>query len=97
MSLMSLETLKLIKWLNGLKKGHLLLANRNIKDDPQYITLDKLHRMYKAHRFFAAKFYKLPSYYYAIKGPDGNIYESFCQTFGEWVDLHTRAGIYRVY
>lgn len=62
-----------------------------------YITLDKIHRMYKAFRF-QAKLVGNNHCYYEVKNSYGFRHVRKCDTFEKWVDLHTKISkLYKVY
>ena len=67
---------------------------------PEYITLDALYRMYKAFRYLARRdnqHCKVPDYWYQVKDPDCKVVGNFCTSFGDFVDLHIKTKLYRLY
>lgn len=77
-----------------------ILRPRPIRHQPEYITLDALARLYRAFRMFSPKRMWMGKrvWYYQVTDHKGNFHGRHCETFADFVDLHTKVSkIYRIY
>lgn len=64
----------------------------------EYITLDCLFKKWKAFIFSRRHVYGRHRYFYQIVDARGLTFSRHCETFSDWVDLHTKQShIYKAY